>query len=681
MACNPPVFLRTFDESLHGVRTVVCNGDGYTVTLEWYKEYLQPSNWTLVYNLYWSTDQANIYSEGVKFTLKPNTTNQYLSMDLHGYFDVGKVYYFAVKGAGHEPGTLLFDQLPNGGDPGLKIYPEAALVRDISATDMIIPLDDVSMFPPSGIVLIGAELIKYSNVDFVDGYLIVEERGAYGYQIAQHTMSGNDGYSTAVWNGPATDHSVVDLLLTNDAVQNFPSYVFNGLASDSAYLIEMSVTVDGYGKILKIVDGYDGYITNREGPITFTIQAQITTDGYGFATVEFITSPAYSVSIGLAGANIISSAGGYTVQVQRTPGITCYANYSVKFTQINDQVFDDPFVHLWRGWEDSNTAIGMATIRFDEQYARILKDGYGFRERTDILSGTSNLTVVDNANAGFPIYDQTGWDRTFMPDYLSGKCVGTYFGGEYGCADGNDVGGAIRGLSIQDHMNMREEYLLQITGEPVVLFRRMWSGKQSQHTSSTRENTTYRGIDTYGTSLVTGYEQFFSPRRSDGKILVRFGPTKEDFKREEPGIENLYIPNCWTLVIPTIKDGDFIIRFNQDGSEEWRYEIIDVDRNRSLLTESGAQKFTAVRVRKTDPLYQVRSIRDTSTMPSELLTSIGMVSGPGGIPPHMHHVVIDEHILSISQINQLTSVDQGHNHPVQNGIVGTVLGHTHQIIL
>lgn len=539
MACNPPVFLRTFDESLHGVRTVVCNGDGYTVTLEWYKDYLQPSNWDLVYNLYWSTDQANIYSEGVKFTMKPNTTKQYLSMDLHGYFDVGKVYYFAVKAAGHEPGTLLFNQLPNGGDPGLKIYPEAALSRDMTATDIVVPLDDVSIFPPSGIVLIDAELIRYSNVDLVDGYLIISERGLYGYPITFHTM-----------------------------------------------------------------DGYDGYHS-----------------------------------------------------------------------------FDDPFVHLWRGWEDSNTAVGMATIRFDEQYARILKDGYGFRERTDILSGTTNLTVVDNANAGFPIYDQTGWDRTFMPDYLSGKCVGTYFGGEYGCADGNDVGGAIRGLSIQDHMNMREEYLLQITGEPVVLFRRMWSGKQSQHTSSTRENTTYRGVDTYGTSLVTGYEQFFSPRRSDGKILVRFGPTKEDFKREDAGVENLYIPNCWTLVIPTIKDGDFIIRFNQDGSEEWRYEVIDVDRNRSLLTESGAQKFTAVRVRKTDPLYQVRSIRDTSTMPRELLTSIGMVSGPGGIPPHMHHVVIDENILSISQINQLTSVDQGHNHPVQNGNVGTVLGHTHQIIL
>lgn len=537
-SCSPPAFLRTFDASLHGVRTVVCDGNGYTVAIEWHKEWITPPNWNVFYNIYWSTDYKKVYSEGVKFVVNPDTSGQYLKVYINGYFDVGKTYYFAIKGAGHEPGTLLFDQLPVGNDEELKIYPEAMLTRDITSTDMVIPLNDVSLFPPKGIVLIGSELIGYSNVDAVDGYLVVSERGLYGYPITIHQTNGFDGYHVS-----------------------------------------------------------------------------------------------------------------------------------------------DPFVKIWKGWEDSNTAIGMVVIKFDENYARVMKDGLGFRERTDIVTGNSNLKVVDSSNEGFPIYDQTGWDRTFIPDYLSGKCVGTYFGGEYGCADGNEVQNSVRGLSVQDHMNMREEYLLQITGEPVILFKRQWEGKQSRHTNSTRENTTYRGIDTYGTSLVNGYEQYFSPRRSDGKILVRFGPTKEDYKREDAGIENVYIPNCWTLVIPSVKDGDFIIRFNQDGTEEWRYEIIDVERNRSLLQETGAQKFTAVRVRRTDPIYQVRAIRDTSTMPRELLTSIGMVTGPGGINAHMHRVVINEGIISLSQINEMTSIDQGHNHSIIMGQVSEVLDHSHTIIL
>jgi len=532
--CKLPVTLRTFDRSLNGLRTVTCLGDGYSVLLEWHKYYQSPNTWTLVYNLYWSSNHSDVFKEGVKFVVPGNQR----TATIQGGFKRGDIYYFAVQASAHEPGTLLFDQLPQVN--GLRMYPETVLRENISATDTIIPVQDASLFPPSGIILIGAEPISYSAVDIVDNNLLlfsIDQRGQYGYQARMHT-----------------------------------------------------------------VDGYDGY-----------------------------------------------------------------------------HYFDPPFVTLWKGFEDGNSVIGLEEIKFELQYARTNEDGY--RERKDVLTGSKNLDVVDAANANFPIYDQRGWVSTYLPDYLSGKCVGTYFGGEYGCADGYGDDGAIRGLGVQDIMNQREEYLLQTTGEPVVLFRRMWEGKQSRFYDSSRENTIYRGLDTHGTSLVLGYEQYFSPRRSDGKILVRFGPTKEDLKRDDPGIENTFIPSCWTLVIPAIKDGDFIIRFNQDGTEEWRYEIIDVERNRVLLQESGQQKFTAVRVRKTDPIYQVRAIRDTSMFPREVLTGIGYVPGPGGIPPHMHRIVVNEKVMTLSQINQTTSVEQGHNHQVVSGVVQSMLGHTHQIVL
>lgn len=525
--CNQPVYLKSFDASVHGLKTVTSLSDGYTVFLDWHKEFATPSNWDVVYNIYWSTSKKTIFSEGVKFVVK-----DVLSAEAHDFFTPGKTYYFAVRAAGHEPGTLLFNQLQTN-DVGLRIYPQAVLMSNMTAIQDYIHVDDVSIFPPSGIVLIGAELMSYSSIDLVDGYLMNVQRGLYGYEPRIHNINGYDGV----------------------------------------------------------------------------------------------------------------------------------------------RVYENIFVNLWKGWESLNNAIGMVQIRFFEEYAITNESGY--RNRTDILSGTKNLVVVDVKNDGFPGYDQAGWDRTYLPDYLSGKCVGTYFGGEYGCADGSECDGAVRGLGVQAHMNMREEYLLEVTGEPVMLFRRQWSGKQSRHTSSTRENTTYRGVDTYGTSLVTGYEPYFNPRRGDGKILVRFGPTKEDFKREDSGIENSFIPNCWTLVTPTIKDGDFIIRFNQDGTEEWRYEIIDVDRNRTLLQESGAQKFTAVRIRKTDPICQVPSIKN-SGISSEILTSIGMVAGPGGILAHMHKIVL---VNGICQ-TQLTSIDQGHNHPVdENNIIGNVLNHSHTIII
>ncbi len=149
----------------------------------------------------------------------------------------------------------------------------------------------------------------------------------------------------------------------------------------------------------------------------------------------------------------------------------------------------------------------------------------------------------------------------------------------------------------------------------------------------------------------------------------------------DAGLESTLIPDCWTLVYPAVKDRDFVIRFNEDGTEEFRYEILHVTRNKLLEGFSGGQKFTAHRVRRTDPIYQFRYVASTATMPQTINTTIGLVSGPGGIAPHTHEIVISEGIVSLTQINQTTGVSQGHNHPVVDGVVQEVLGHTHQIVL
>ena len=213
----------------------------------------------------------------------------------------------------------------------------------------------------------------------------------------------------------------------------------------------------------------------------------------------------------------------------------------------------------------------------------------------------------------------------------------------------------------------------------MVLIRRQTSGKVSRHYDNKKENTIYRGLDNHGTDMVVGYEQFFNDRRSDGRILVRFDPTKEDIKREEMGLENEFIVNGWTLPYPTIKDGDVLIGYNRDGTPEFRYEIINVTRNKTFINNDGRQIFTAVRVRKTDPINQFRVINDTSMMPQTINTGIGMVTG--AIPPHVHEIVINEGIMSLQQVNQNTNIVKGHSHPIQDGVVCEVLGHRHDIIL
>ena len=185
-----------------------------------------------------------------------------------------------------------------------------------------------------------------------------------------------------------------------------------------------------------------------------------------------------------------------------------------------------------------------------------------------------------------------------------------------------------------------------------------------------------------GTGFLGGYTQYYNPRISSGRILVRFAPYTDDLKQEDSGLESHVIHDCWTLVVPTIKDRDFIIRFNEDGTEEFRYEVLDVTRNKLLYGESGKQNFKAQRVRKTDPICTWRAFRNTATRPESILTTVGIMRGPAGtIIPHTHSVVVNEHINVISQINQSTGISNDHQHSITNGSVEVVLGHSHSLIL
>lgn len=529
MTCSSVTF-RTFDYSFLGIRTVTAMGDGASISLEWYKSYVTPSNFNLFYNIYFSTNEDDVYSEGVKF-ITNSTTNSIVIKD---NFKNGDVYYFCVRATAFEPGTFDFSQLQLAA-PNLAIYPDSTLTSNISKTTVQIPVQDASIFPQSGIIRIGAELIEYVGRDLVDNLLIASQRGFYGTLPTIHQTNGFDGYNTY-----------------------------------------------------------------------------------------------------------------------------------------------DPFVKLFIGFEDGNSVIGLTENKFIQQYPHN-QDGY--MNRTDIVTSQKDLAVVAAANDGFPAYDYSGYHRTNPADLLAGKCIGTYIGGTFGCADGYNSLGTVRGLPVQDQNTQRQEVLLETTGNLCILFKRLWEGVPGREYGNTRENLSYRGTDNYGALIVNGYEQYFSPRRSDGKIFVRFSPTKENYERQESGLENVFNPDCWTLVVPTIKDGDFIVRFNLDGSEEWRYEISDVTRNVMFLQDTGMQRFSAFRVRRTDPIYQVKCFRDASMYPSEITTSISSVANL--IPPHTHRIIKNE--KDPSNWTQMTSVSFGHNHAVSfvSGklIVNASLGHSHNIVI
>lgn len=322
--------------------------------------------------------------------------------------------------------------------------------------------------------------------------------------------------------------------------------------------------------------------------------------------------------------------------------------------------------------------IFISQSRFEyPNYQATLTDGY-HQITKDLL--TSDMSTSDELNKDFPVYDYAGYHRTDPVKLVSGSCIGSYIGGEMYCADGySGVGRVVRGISLQDRNLQRQEMLLTVTGEPVVLFQRQRTGITCACYQPSSQYPDDRCPQCMGSGIVQGYTQYFNSRRSDGRIMIRFSPANEEVKMQDGGLESELNTDAWTLTVPTIKSRDIIVRF-QDGNEEFRYEVMNVNRNRTFLSQQGAQKIQLKRIRKYDPDYQIKVFRDTSSMPRKISTTIGFVPG---IIPHAHMITANE--LDPTQWSQMSSQEQGHNHVVQlvNGILTVMptLGHTHGLIL
>ncbi len=354
-----------------------------------------------------------------------------------------------------------------------------------------------------------------------------------------------------------------------------------------------------------------------------------------------------------------------------------------------------PRIHTVDGYDGSaywNPAVFFIAIKEETVYDRVfmcqsrfeypnyqatLFDGY-HQVLKDNLS--TDLDASDDFNTDFPSYDYAGYHRTDPVQLLTGECVGSYIGGEMGCIDAYGNFNIRRGLTVQDHNNQRQELLLSVTGRPAALIKRVQTGITCACYRPSSEYPDDRCPFCYGTKFVYGYQQFFNPRRSDGRILVRPGPADENTKMSEAGLESEFSTEFWTLTVPTIKTRDIIIMFDMDDNEEFRYEVLAVTRNNTVVGLQGGQKMKVQRIRKTDPAYQIRVFRNTSEFPQKFATKIGMTTG---IPPHTHEIVRNE--KDPSTWSQTTQMSQGHNHPVriENGlpVVMEALGHTHDIII
>lgn len=249
-------------------------------------------------------------------------------------------------------------------------------------------------------------------------------------------------------------------------------------------------------------------------------------------------------------------------------------------------------VSLFLECKDQNTVILMSTVLFHE-------DGYGFdRQLNNVGLVVRDSSDIDNKYT--EPFDFCGY-RRYQPDLtLNGQDdCGSYLGGE---------NNGFRGMNIFEKLVQREEILLDSTGEPVILLKRIWNGQVCSCMTARRMHPRIKsGCDTcYGTGYVGGYTQYVNNRRNDGLILLSFSDAKEDLKLGmHEHLKQEYDPSAWTLPSPYIRDRDIIVRFDFTGDLEFIYEVLDSNREKAIFRHFTRQRLSLKRLDKTDIIYTI----------------------------------------------------------------------------
>jgi len=223
-------------------------------------------------------------------------------------------------------------------------------------------------------------------------------------------------------------------------------------------------------------------------------------------------------------------------------------------------------------------------------------DGYAIDRQINEI-GTLVTDYSDEDRKFFQGFDFCGYHRPLPQKTLQGidDCP-SYLGGEFN---------GFRGFNLYDRMISREEVLLDQTGEPVILLRRIWNGTTCSCANLRGQHPKVKSCNgCFGTTFEGGYDQYLYKRRVDGRVMVKFGDTVEDLKlSQQTHMQVEYEPSCWSLPAPAIRDRDLIVRFDYTNDIEYIYEVLDVTKEKLVFRNFTRQKLRLKRLDKTDIVY------------------------------------------------------------------------------
>jgi hypothetical protein len=661
-----------FIYNFSGLKHANSAGDGTSVILDWYTAYPDTDGNKVAYTIYYSSNLDNLYYEGIKYIYNGSNT----TLTLTG-FDAGDKMFFAIRP--YEYATSFDWSVLINVEPNLYMIPQSLLKIGMGKNDLSMYLMDSSIFPKSGTVLIGSELIRYDdNISNLN---------------PPHPVSPLDRVSniySIIINinlGPALPDNNVLVIGSNATIgvldiNGAPTNQSIFINTDSTSYLQVFISGTWAGHILiRSYITFDNYVIDYDNITEIDANGIYIIDCTKYIKIELISN----IISGQANVNMSISGRGYQNTVVR-PHSVDGTDTTIKWLYYRQGA------SLWIGLDNDRwDKHSICEIRYD--YPTYPNNINGYRQIPRDFHNV-DLSKSDALNENFPAYDYAGYHRQDPGMLIEGACLGTYQGGEMYCQDDETgVGRVLRGIPLQDRNTQRQEMLLRETGLNCVLLIRQTTGIVCKCVLMYNENPDPQCEVCLGSGFVHGYVQYFNPRNSDGRIKLRFSPYDDVVKLDEQGLDSEINVDAWGLTVPTIKQRDIIVKYDRADDEEFRYEVLSVSRNNTFHSLQGDQKIKLSRVRRTDQIYKIKLFSNTSMMPTwsnttDMVQVIPTIPIPTNIASHTHQFRTNE--STSDKWEQMSTKNAGHTHQIvfmtsaqfPNGklVVLPILNHTHNLV-
>lgn len=188
--------------------------------------------------------------------------------------------------------------------------------------------------------------------------------------------------------------------------------------------------------------------------------------------------------------------------------------------------------------------------------------------------------------------------------------------------------------ALDEHIE-RLARLIEARGEYSLLVKRILDGTPcSCYDWVTKTPMRKYCLECYGTRIRGGYQLYQDSRRTDGKIIIAAPFSDATINWEDYGRDLEEENTWWTLpYIPLVNGSttnsyDFIIRYNNDGTELGRYYVMNVRPSRSVENKITYQMFKARLADRPTDTYRGDILYEIDVNKLQKITGSGVQHGP-----------------------------------------------------